>query len=192
MTDLEIVGLSRWMPLDLGEPADTYAARLAQDYPRTPHAELVAAGVAGMAATFRGAAEEAERSGSSVLVAAWIFLHSDEDLRPIAHATLQGVRVPVADLHADGVVELLLEDEDVYGEPEVRPIDTASGPATFLRYRPVLQVDGEREVHERAVAFWLRPDAEMAVLLTAYTTDLVGGAEVADALEQLAEGVSGA
>jgi hypothetical protein len=192
VTDLQIAGLSRWMPLDLGADTDTYAAELAADYPRTPAAELVAAGVAGMAARFTEAREEADRSGDSVLVAAWLFLHADDDLRPIAHATLQGVRVAAPDLDVPGVVRLLTADEELYQEPEVRPVDTASGPATFLRYRPVLRDEGEREVHERAVVLWLRPEQDMAVLLSAYTNDLVGGAEVADALAQLAEGVSGA
>jgi hypothetical protein len=192
VTDLEIVGLSRWMPLDLGADTETYAAELAATYPRTPAVDLVAAGVAGMAARFTEARAEADRSGDSVLVAAWLFLHADDDLRPIAHATLQGVRVPAADLDVPGVVRLLTEDEELYQDPEVRPVQTASGPATFLRYRPVVRDGGEREVHERSVVFWLRPEQDMAVLLSAYTDDLVGGAEVADALEQLSEGVTGA
>src|SRR5699024_8734163 len=91
MTDLVIGGLSRWLPLDLEADADEYAARLAQEYPRTRHAELVASGVAGMAARFRQAQQEAEAEGDSVLVAAWLFLRADDDLSPLAHATLQGL-----------------------------------------------------------------------------------------------------
>ena len=191
MSDLVIPGLSRWMPLDLEADADEYAARLVAEYPATPAVDLVASGVAGMAAQCRRAQARAERDGDSVLVAAWVFLRSERDLVPLAHATLQGLPLDGVDPTSEGVVRRLVGEDEVYQQPEVRELVTASGPATFVRYRPVEHVDGERRVHERSTVLWLRPERDMVVLLTAYSDDLLAAAEVPDALAALAEGVSG-
>lgn len=191
MSTLEIHGLSRWMPLDLESDAEDYAARLCQEYPATPSIELVASGVAGMAARFARAQEAAERDGDSVLVAAWLFLSSDENLLPLAHATMQGLPLDPTAPTRQAVVDELVGEDEIYQEPEVQELATASGPATFVRYRPIQHVDGERRVHERGTVFWLRPERQMVVLLTAFSDDLLAAAEVPDALTQLAEGVRG-
>ena len=191
MSDLVIPGLSRWMPLDLDADPDEYAARLAAEYPATASAELVASGVAGMAARFRQARDEADREGDSVLVAAWLFLRSDEDLTPLAHATLQGLPLDGADPTVDGVLQRLVGEDEIYQQPEVRELATASGPATYVRYRPVHHVGGERRVHERASVVWLRPAQNLVVLLSGYSNDLLEAAEMPDAVAALAEGVSG-
>lgn len=192
MTDLLIGGLSRWLPLDLEADTDEYAARLVQEYPRSTNIELVASGVAGMAARFRQFQLESEEHGESVLVAAWLFLRADDDLSPLAHATLQGLALPPGDDSVRTAVDRLLQEEDeIYQEPETRDLVTESGPATFVRYRPVHHVGAERHVHERSMVLWMRPDQGMVAVLDAYTDDLLAGQEVPEALARLAEGVSG-
>lgn len=184
--DLTIDGLSRWKPLDLETDTDAYAAALAAEFPATPQVELVAPGVAGFAARLRREHE----GGDTYLLAAWVFLASDDLLDPLAHATLRGVRMSPQQT-AENLVADLLAGQELYGDPAVEALETPSGPATSAVFRPVQQVDGERVVQEHAVVVWPRPDDGYAVLLTGVCSDLVDGHEMPAALRQLAEGVSG-
>lgn len=184
--DVTITGLSRWHPLDLATDAEVYAEALAAQFPATPQIDLVAPGVAGFAGRLRREHED----GESYLLAAWLFLRSDELLDPLAHATLRGVRMS-PEQSAENVVADLLTGLELYGEPVVEEIDTASGPATTAVFRAVQQVDGERVVQEHAYAVWPRSADGYAVLLSGVSADLVDAHEMPAALRQLAEGVSG-
>lgn len=184
--DVQIAGLSRWRPLDLEADPDDHARVLAAEFGATPNVDVVAAGIAGFAGNLRRVHAEED----AMLLAAWLFLTSDEQLTPLAHATLRGVRVAPEQTAADLVRELL-DESDVYGDPLVEERATASGPATGVVYRTVREVEGERVVSELACVVWARADDGYAVVLTGVSDDLVEAHEMPDALLQLADGVAG-
>lgn len=190
MEDLTIGGFARWLPLDFDLEPDAYVEQLVGEFPTDPAAAHVAPGIVGMALKMARARDEGATSQTQALAFAWLLLASDDLLDPVAHATLQSLPLPTGRATKDLLTELISAQE-VHGEPEWRSVDTASGPATFLRYRVRVETADELAIHERVTVAWARPDHEALVLLTGYTDDLVAGLDLAPALEQLAVTVEG-
>ena len=67
--------------------------------------------------------------------------------------------------------------------------DTASGPATVVRHRPVDQTVEPRAVHQAAAVVWHRPADHVAYVLSTYSPDLVDAVPLVAALLELAAGV---
>lgn len=189
--DLEVAGLDRWLPLDLTLGEAELARDLSRRFAATTHPallEFLTDQLAQLATGYREAAEVERASGVATL-GLWVLLDEGEQLAPLATATLRLVAHEGDD--PLGFLAQVTEGAELWETPELHTVETASGPATATRCRPVVEADGEREVHEQAVVFWLRPAQGWAALLSSYSTDLVAAAAVPARLEQLAQGVSG-
>lgn len=192
MTDVHFPGLAGWLPLDLDAPSDEVEQVLVQRFARRvpdPMVEASAAALAGLALQLRQQAVDLETDGV-VLLAAWVHLDEPEVLSPAALAQLR--RFPMA-AH-EQLVDV--EQRMVAGVELQRPVErdeisTGSGTAYGLRVRPVVEVDGTREVHEQLYVTWLRPQHGAAFVLSCYTTELVEAPALYFALCALAEGVTG-
>jgi hypothetical protein len=190
MTGISVGGLSRWVPLDLAVTAQgvqDYAHDLASRFPATPSVDVVAEGLAGTALDLvRGA----EQDDDIRLLAAWVLTAADEDLSPIALATMRAVRFdprgPVPDVAA-----LVLGEGEPVSAPTVSSLATGSGPAELGSARIALSAGQERVVHEVTAVLWSRAADGYVVVLSSDVTDLVAGREVPDAVAQLAQEVRG-
>lgn len=190
MFELTVVGLDRWVPLRLDADLDTYAEELAREWPQTPGIEDLAAGLCGLLRNMLSGQEEVEDDGV-VLLAAWVFSASSTELDPLTVANLRAVPLEPHDATPETYAAGLYDGEELYEPATTVQLDTASGPAWAVRFRPVLRIEGEREVHEQNVVFWLRPEQGFAAVISAYCADLLLARDVPVALGQLAEGVAG-
>lgn len=190
MTGISVGGLERWVPLDLGvtpEGVQAYAHDLATRFPATPSADVVGEGLAGTALELVRSSQQDE---DVRLLAAWVLTVADDDLSPLALATLRAVRFDPRGPAPD-VTSLVLGEGEPISAPTLTSLSTPSGPAELGSARIALRVEQERIVHEMTAVLWSRADDGYVVVLSSDVTDLVAGREVPDAVAQLAQQVSG-
>lgn len=185
---IDVPGHPRWLALpltgDVDAEAQAYAERLF-DGPVEP--DVLAATVAVVAGTARVARRSAEDGPPTAM--AWTLLPERGPVAPGPLALLRYLpfRATGSD---DDLVELLLDPaEEVWGPVEVDDLETASGRALALRFRPVVVRGGVREVHELRAALWPGRDQGLAVVLSSYVVDLLLGAQVAEPFDELARSV---
>lgn len=182
----------RWVQLPIEGDLDAQAAARAAQLTGQPDGELtaqVAAALAGTARIVVRGAVEAARAGIPTFLA-WTLLPAPGVLRPGPVALLRGLPLP-ADATDDDVVRLIADPgAEHHRGIDVDQLDTASGRAWTVRWRPVLRAeDGTRLVHEQRAVLWPAREHGMALALSLYVADLLDGAGAAEPLEELAAGL---
>ncbi|HEU0103145.1 MAG TPA: hypothetical protein VFR07_12580 [Mycobacteriales bacterium] len=186
--DFDVPGHPRWLALPLEGDADEQArAYVQQVYDPDVDQEVLAqtvAVVAGMSRLVRRSAEDGPPTA-----AAWTLLPPSGEAAPGPLALLRYLPLPENGTD-DDAIELLLDPADEHWGPiDVADLETASGRALSLRFRPVVVRDGDRQVHELRAVLWPRPAAGLALVLSVYVVDLLAGAEVGGPLEELGASV---
>lgn len=186
LTDLHVDGVSAWIPLDLDLDVEQQTRVLVERFGDDPGTETVATGVAGLAARIAR-----EQDDDIYPLAAWVRTPDDDTLVPLETAVLRALRHPGSDPHE--LIARLVADTELYSAVAQGELETASGPATTVRYRSVFTTDRdlERQVHEDNAVLWLRAEHGYAVVLSCHSTDLVLAATLPAVLHRLAEGVHG-
>ncbi|RBY96219.1 hypothetical protein DQ237_10155 [Blastococcus sp. TF02-8] len=182
-------GHGRWLPLPLEGDVDeraTAAARELTAQQSGDRVEQVAAVIAGTSRLVRRQAEQADREGIPTFLA-WSLLPGPGILQPGPVALLRGFPL-AADATDDDVVTTIVDPAaERFGDIDVDRLETASGTALTVRWRPVVRDDdGTRLVHEQRAVLW--PDREHRALLalSLYVVDLVEGGAAAEPLAELA------
>jgi len=142
-----------------------------------------------LAGSTRLARKDAERSLSErglPTFGAWVLLPEPRLLQPGPLAFLRAGPLATGASDDDALGAVFDLSAELYGELEVDALDTASGDAFVVRRRPVLTVDGERQVHEQQLVLWPRPDDEVVIHLSVYAVDLVQGGRAGQPLRELA------
>ncbi|MGZ4591012.1 MAG: hypothetical protein ACXV4A_08820 [Actinomycetes bacterium] len=189
---IDAAGHDHWVPLPLDVPLEQLEADLGERYAGTmPRAELansVAAAI-GVARTL-AASPSWEETGVATC-AAWQWVRDPDTFVPAATAVLRATAVDAGQT-VDDCIGLVVGDTPLQGGPVVGEVETSSGTAYAVRFRPVVRGDrGDSEVHQVVAVLWPRLESRVLFVLTTYTTDLVEGAELGDALEELAAGMTG-
>jgi len=112
---------------------------------------------------------EAFRRGDVLTQFAWMLLPEPNLLLAGPIATLYARWLPPTDSQDDSIAaacDLHVERE---GEVVLSFLETASGPALHVRYRPVLPIGGERVVAEHRVVLWPRHDDYMTLELSFFS-----------------------
>ena len=112
---------------------------------------------------------EAFRRGDVLTQFAWMLLPEPNLLLAGPIATLYARWLPPTDSQDDSIAaacDLHVERE---GEVDLSFLDTASGPALHVRYRPILQMDGVRTVTEHRVVLWPRPEDHQTLELSFFS-----------------------
>ena len=191
--EVDVPGHDRWFVLPLDGDVDVTAAevvnqQLAAGTGQDAREDAIA-DVAGHSRLARQGAEAAAQEGVDTL-GALMLIPGDGTLVGGPVAMLRVMQMP-PEATADDALELLVDLQgERYGELTIDELDTASGPALSVRVRPVVEVDGEREVHEHRVVFWARPELEVLVALSLYTVDLMQGGQAAEPLLSIARSVA--
>lgn len=189
--DIVVGGHEHWIPLPLDRSGDVLEAELRDRLAGRGSADEVELGVALLASAAGQLAPPPGEDLPALNLAAWALL--GEEPHPLsfrAFATLRVVRIGT-DATVENCTELVLADSEVFQEPVVEALETRSGAATGLRYRPMVREHGETAVHQVTAVLWPRPQAEMLYVLSNYSTDLVEAAGIGDRLEELAAGIEG-
>ncbi|VXC06894.1 hypothetical protein [Nocardioides sp. AX2bis] len=187
--DISAVGLEGWFPLDLTRTPEQVHAAILAEYPAGDEVTAATAeGLVGMVRSLQAQTGEGEATGI-VNLAAWVLLDDPATLSPVAVATLRGLVEESGDPMQ--VVAGMTAGAELYDEPPLVALGTASGPATLTRIRTVEVVRGGREVHEQSLVLWPRPQHGYVVTLSAYVQDLVLSDRVGAAMRQLATGITG-
>ncbi len=186
---ISVPGHGRWLPLPLEGDVDALAAAAARDLTAQQSGDEVddvTAIVAGTTRMVLRHVRAAEDEGISTFLA-WSLLPGPGVLQPGPAALLRGLPLPVDASDDDVVATVVPPDAERYGAVDVDQLETASGRAWTVRWRPVLRDEsGSRLVHEQRAVLW--PDREhgMVLCLSVYVLDLVEGATVAQPLHELA------
>lgn len=186
---ISIPGHGRWLPLPLEGDVDAQAlaaARALTQQSSGDRVEDVAALIAGSARTVQRRAERLALDG--ILTAlAWSLLPAPGVLQPGPVALLR--LFPLAPTAGDDDVLTTVVDlsADRHGDIDVDRLDTASGPALTVRWRPAVRgEDGIRQVHEQRAVLWPDREHEVVLVLSIYVVDLVDGASAGEPLQELA------
>lgn len=187
---LRVAGHPRWLSVPLsGEPEQAAAAVVSGLVGGQPH--VLHDTVAVLAGTSRLVRQEAERlraEGVDTLLA-WSLLPAPGLLVPGPVASLR-VRPLPSGADDDAVLREVCDlARPHHGGVDVETVDTASGPALAVRYRPVRTVDGQRLVDEHRLVVWPRHEQAATLELSLYVVDLVDGGRAAGPLQELAAGV---
>jgi hypothetical protein len=142
--------------------------------------------IAGTARAVLRQAQPLEEEGIPTFLA-WSLLPGPGILQPGPVALLRGLPL-VADATDDDVIAAVVDaSAERYGDVDVDRLETASGPAWTVRWRPVFRgEDGDRLVHEQHAVLWPDRAHEMVLALSVHVLDLVEGATVVDPLHELA------
>lgn len=192
MSVIESEGHRSWVPLDLDLTAVQTAEELRRRFEpadEDERFELNVAAATGTVASLREQAAALEASGT-VVCAAWLLTREPTRLDVRAVAVLRASAVPVG-TPLDALVEGVIGDEPRHGEPWVEELETWSGDAHRIRYRPLVRVDGDDEVHQVNVVLWSRPEDGVVFLLSCHVDSLLGAHQVGDLLDELAAGMKG-
>lgn len=182
------------IPLPLDGDVDVEVAALVSGMiGHSASPEFINSTIAWVAGATRLAREDADQARDVVLqttFGAWLLLPEPRLLRPGPVAFLRaGPLGP--DANGDEALAAVFDlSAELFGQLEVEDLDTASGNAVCVRRRPVLVMDGERQVHEHRLVLWPRPEEEVVVFLSLYTIDLVAGGRAAQPFRELAASVS--
>jgi hypothetical protein len=182
-------GHARWLPLPLEGDVDAQATAAACDLTAQQAGERVdhvAALIAGTARVVRRQADEMLRDGIPTFLA-WSLLPGPGVLEPGPVALLRGFPL-AADATDDEVVTTVVDPAaERHGDIDVDRMDTASGQALTVRWRPVVRAeDGTRLVHEQRAVLWPDRSKEALLVLSLYAVDLVEGGSAAEPLTELA------
>lgn len=194
MNEIESEGHRHWVPLPMDAHPTEIAGELRRRFGPPPGAtdeavELNLAAAQGLAVNLQEQAELSAAEGA-VLCAAWLFVEDPSRLEIRAVAVLRGVAVDQG-AEVDDLVHDLLGDGPQHGEPLVEAFETGSGEAWRVRHRPVVELDGERVVHQVNAVLWDRTDQGVAFLLSSYVDNLVEADDLGDLLDELAAGMRG-
>jgi hypothetical protein len=188
---VEAPGLDRWLPVPTREPVDVQAEQgvraLVGDVASQDFLEETVAMVAGAA---RIVGRESEALGPYVLTyGAWMLLPAPGLLLPGPVATLR-LRPLDGSASDDDAVEACADLRGPrHGPVDVDVLDTASGRALTVRYRPVVEDDDGRAVHEHRLVLWRNRPTGMLLELSLYVVDLVEGGAAEEPLFELARGI---
>lgn len=178
---------AHWAPIPLGAEPEEIRTRFAAAFAsQTYDADASAAAMAGVAAQL-----QAPTSDGTVNLAAWARVGTPNELDVQGFATLRVVPIE-SGASADDVLGLLLEGQDLFQEPAVTTIGTASGEAVSVQLRPLVPgADGQTEVHQVSAVLWSRPAHRALFVLSSYDLDLVEATDAARLLDELAVGIAG-
>ncbi|SDF21907.1 hypothetical protein SAMN05660662_1393 [Blastococcus aurantiacus] len=189
---ISVPGHGRWLPLPLEGDIDAQASAAASALTRQASGdrmEDVAALIAGSARTVLRQAGRLAQDGI-VTALAWSLLPAPGVLQPGPVALLR--LFPLAPTASDDDVLTTVVDvsADRHGDIDVDRLDTASGPALTVRWRPAVRgEDGIRMVHEQRAVLWPDREHEVVLVLSLYVVDLVDGASAGEPLQELATAV---
>lgn len=191
---ISVPGHARWLPLPLEGDVDLQATAAARDLTGQPDGERVedlAAVIAGTARAVQRQAQVVERDEGVPTFLAWSLLPGPGILQPGPVALLRGLYLPPGATDDDVVATVVVPGAERHGEVDVDRLDTASGPAWSVRWRPVVRDDDRtRLVHEQRAVLWPDVEREVVLCLSLYVTDLVEGSGAAEPLTELARGLS--
>lgn len=192
MTTIESEGHASWVPLDLERTAVQTAEELRRRFEPADEDELFELNVAAATGTVASLREQsaALEAGGTVVCAAWLLTREPTRLDVRAVAVLRASAVPVG-TPVDVLVAGVVGDEPHHGEPWVEELETWSGEAHRVRYRPVVHRAGGDEVHQVNVVLWSRPDDGVVFLLSCHVDSLLEANQVGDQLDELAAGMRG-
>jgi hypothetical protein len=190
---ISVPGHGRWLPLPLEGDIDAQAETAAQALTRGQPGDLtrhVAAMVAGTARVVVRQVEDMAREGIPTFLA-WALLPAPGVLQAGPVALLRGLPL-AADATDDDVIRTVVDfGAERHGGVDVDQLDTASGRAWTVRWRPVThEDDGTRTVHEQRAVLWPDRQHEMVLALSLYVADLLDGAGAAEPLHELAAGLT--
>lgn len=197
--DLAVGADPRWVPLllDPEGPVDAWAERAAD--------AVLELRLDGPLAGDRSAAEAADERGRVTALlaglsrrlagpdvapelrpaAAWA-LAPEEVFLPLTVAVLRVQPLGTDDDVDAAVGSLVGTAEQRYGNVDVTGLDTPSGPAFRVSWRPVLDAQDRSLVDEQQAVLWLLPSDGVLVVLSAWWTDLVQAGRWTQALDDLA------
>jgi hypothetical protein len=189
---ISVPGHGRWLPLPLEGDVDEQAAAAARTLTAEAagnRVEHVAAQIAGNARAVLRHAERMAREGIPTFLA-WSLLPAPGVLEPGPVALLRGFPLPASATDDDVVTTVVDPAAERHGDIDVDRLDTASGPAISVRWRPVVRGDdGTRAVHEHRAFLWPDPGNEVVLVLSLHSLDLVEGAMAAQPMRELAASV---
>lgn len=188
---INVPGHGRWVQLPLEDDIDARAEASARALTAT-HPALTAevtAMISGTARVVIRSVEQAAREGIPTFLA-WSLLPTPGYLQLGPVAILRGVPLAV-DATDDDVIRTVVDfDAERHGGVDVDQLETASGRAWTVRWRPVVRAaDGTRTVHEQRAVLWPDRENQMVLQLSLYVADLLDGAGAAEPLAELAAGV---
>lgn len=183
MSDIEGYSHARWVPIPLDQEADAVHDALVKRF--GPSAEDSASAMTGVVRQLQQA-NAATADDGLINLAAWALVAEPGVLDVQAFATLRAIGI-TDDLTQAESVEAVVADAVLFQAPVVETMETMSGDATSLRFRPM---DGD-EVHQIMAVLWTRPASNALYVLSSYSTDLVEAAEVGDLLDELGAGIGG-
>jgi hypothetical protein len=185
---IDVDGHPLWKPIPLDVTPEELGDSLRREYTGTaPDVELET-NVAAMVAVSRQLRTPDAEDGMNL--AAWALVEDPGTLSVRDFAALRVAELDAATTTKDAVAGLT-EGHSLFQEPVVEALETASGEAVAVRFRPMVQEEGEVRVHQVTAVLWLRPEHLALFMLSTYAEDLVAGAETADRLMDLAAGVRG-
>lgn len=194
MNEIESEGHRNWVPLPMDQSPEQVGAALHRRF--GPPAgtvdevlDLNLSAAQGVAANLQRQAAASIDDGV-VVCAGWVLVLEPSRFEIRAVAVMRAMAV-VPGTSADDLIQDLLGEEVRHGEPLVEEFETWSGEAFAIRYRPVVEVDGEREVHQVNAVLWDRAEQGIAYVLSCYVDNLIEANEVGDLLDELAAGMKG-
>lgn len=189
---ISVPGHGRWLPLPLEGDVDAQAlasARALTGQASQDRVEDLAALIAGTARTVLRRAEPLAEQGIPTFLA-WSLLPGPGILQPGPVALLRGFPLAATATDDDVLTTVVDLAADRHGDVDVDRLDTASGPALTVRWRPAVRgEDGVRTVHEQRAVLWPDREHEVVLVLSLYVVDLVDGASAGEPLHELAAGV---
>ena len=186
---IDVEGHPLWVPVPLHLSPDELRAELVGRYAGSLPDEDLDSVADGLVAVSRRLVEDEPTDGSMNL-AGWALVAHPDGLEVRAFATLRVVPLePSADLAA--AVDRLLDGQELFQPPQAGTVETRSGPAATVRFRPIVEEDGQTEVHQVSAVLWARPARLALFLLSTYALDLREAEDAGDLLEELAAGVGG-
>lgn len=194
MSSIESEGHRNWVPLPMDVDPEEIARELRRRFgpPAGTQDEVVELNLSaaqGIATNLQRQAGDLEQQGT-VTCAAWILTLDPGRLEIRAVAIMRATAVD-ASQSTDELVQEVVGDQPRRGDPVVEPFDTWSGEAYRIRFRPIVTVDGEDEVHQVNAVLWPRQEQETVFLLSSYVEGLIEANEVGDLLDELAAGTRG-
>ena len=189
---IESAGHRYWVPLPLdADPTETVASLRRRFDGTAPESELEAnlSVAQGTVTTLQAQAHGAFDQGI-ITCAAWV-LTADPDRIDIRATAVLRASVVEPGSTVDDCIRVVLGEQPQHGSPTVEPMETLSGDAWSIRYRPVVRVGAEDQVHQINTVLWTRLDDSIVFVMSAYADDLLQANEIGDRLDELAAGMRG-
>lgn len=182
----------RWLLLplegDVDESAEDHVDAMIGGIATADFRDETVAMVAGLSRIVRRQAEELAKE-QVLTYSAWMLMPAPGVLLPGPVATLRLRQLSPSDSDDDMIGAAGDLSADRYGAVDVDVLETTSGRALSVRYRPVHDVGDERVVNEHRLVLWPRRSDGMTLELSLYVTDLVEGGLAAEPLLELAHSI---